>query len=187
MKCVYGGRLNTVVGLTLLALVGTPAFGQETDESRLRSDPTYQPPRGNTEEQWREDKVGYPAMPQPSGLVSIDIPGSSVEYALDRKSLSVGGDEVTRYTIAVASAGARNVLYEALRCSTREFRTIGFASSSGDWRPLNRSRWQRIRPSDFRWVLWNEVLCNESGNWRTVQEVYDAVRAREMGPTETRS
>ncbi len=127
---------------------------------------------------WREDEIEFPALPRPSDLVRFEPnePGSPHEYFLDRRSYSIGGDGVARFTVVVRSrSGVDNLFYEGVRCATGEHRSYGFglpegggfrARRGGGWRAVSRHG-----PPDHRRVLVRELVCDETASpvpWRTL-------------------
>src|SRR5580692_1571868 len=62
--------------------------------------------------------VAPPPLPDYQALLPFEVSkGTSLTFAIDPKSLSIGTDGVVRYTVVITSpAGARNVRYEGIRC-----------------------------------------------------------------------
>ncbi|MBP0532933.1 hypothetical protein J8J19_22450, partial [Mycobacterium tuberculosis] len=63
-----------------------------------------------------EDAVTFPAPPVDRDAVPFDVGGrdeSPLRFAIDPKSVSIGKDNVVRYTVlSTSKTGARNVNYE---------------------------------------------------------------------------
>ena len=78
-------------------------------------------------EEWKEERTDFPSYPRDADLIRFEVAGSAYEHYIDRASLSLGRDEVLRYTVVLEAGRARNVLYEGIRCETREYRTFGYA------------------------------------------------------------
>jgi len=164
----------------LLALVATRAPGQG-DVEGFDPDKVERVPGGLTEEPWKEDEASFPPLPRPDDLFEFEVPESPFRHFLDLRSLSLGKDEVMRYTVVLVAGHARNILYEGLRCAKREFKPIGYATGTGGFRRRSGARWrslaQSIAPTErFRLVLWDRYLCDETGNWMTVKEVLARLR-----------
>jgi hypothetical protein len=46
--------------------------------------------------------------------------------------------------VATSGNGAKNVMYEAIRCSTGEFKTYARYSSDGRWSPVGDATWRSM-------------------------------------------
>ena len=92
-----------------------------------------------------------PAVSAAQDLVEFYVsPTTTVRFALDPASAAIDGDTVVRFTLVATSAsGARNVSYEALRCSSREQRLIAIARPDASWSLLRNSPWRPLRHDDM--------------------------------------
>jgi hypothetical protein len=98
-------------------------------------------------EQWQEQQHKLPAYPKDDDLVevAIDAAGAPFEFFIDRENLSVGLDEVIRYTLVIRSfSGASNVFHEGLRCDTLDYKTYAFGASDGKFIEASSPTWQHI-------------------------------------------
>ena len=80
-------------------------------------------------------------------LVTFDVSaGSSLVYGVDPASIRISqSDGVVRYVMVATSAGgARNVMYEGLRCSTGEFKTYARYSADGRWSAVSQPEWRSL-------------------------------------------
>lgn len=115
---------------------------------------------------WREQATALPAYPADADLLPfrVDQPALSQIFNIDAGSLSVGADGVVRYSVVIVSnSGARNVLFEGLRCATREFRTYAYGQAGQDFRPAQSDKWQPVSQvgwGGFRAVLLRDYLCD---------------------------
>ncbi len=105
--------------------------------------------------EWKEGTVPAPPDFSSARLASFDVSvHSELRYGLIPDSLQVGDDGVVRYVIVAQSrSGAVNVLYEGVRCNTREMRTYArwspnssplpspFTQADGEWRTVERVDW----------------------------------------------
>jgi hypothetical protein len=116
---------------------------------------------------WQEQAAAVPAYPADADLLpfSVDQPTLSQTFNIDSKSLSVGVDGVVRYSVViVSSSGARNVLFEGLRCATREFRTYAYGEATHNFHPAQSDKWQSVSHygwGGFRAVLLRDYLCDQ--------------------------
>ena len=108
------------IGLVMLAL----GFGGAS-RAQLADDPD-----------WKESA----ALPPPAFDFGKLIPftgavSSPLVYGVDPASIRISKEDgVVRYVlVATGSSGARNVIYEGIRCATGEFKTYARYSSDGRW------------------------------------------------------
>ena len=93
-----------------------------------------------------ESEVVLPAGPQKAQLLPFYVsPTSTLDFAVDANSVSVSSDGIVRFTLVVTStAGARNVSYEGIRCSSYERKLYATGRTDGTWVPARRDMWQPI-------------------------------------------
>lgn len=125
------------------------------------------------------DSVAFPAYPREPDLIEFFVAATSAfRFFIDPASISVGNDGVVRYTlVARSAAGARNVSYEGMRCSTGEMRLYalgrdgGWVKSAGDWRaiaPRSVQRWHN--------ALYREYFCPQKAPIASRREGIEALR-----------
>ena len=94
---------------------------------------------------WKESDVPPPPAYDMDKLLTFEVTRSSpLVYGVDPASVSISNsDGIVRYVVvATTSAGAKNVIYEGLRCSTGEVRTYARAKPDGSWVPVANSQWK---------------------------------------------
>lgn len=149
--------------------------------------PTDDPDLGEFIEgpKWKEQPVDtFPGWPDEDKLlpVEMDTVDSPFRFFIDPDSLSIGSDGVTRYTVIIRSgSGASNVIYEGLRCRTREYRTYAYGASDDQFHKATVSSWQPIRESSsgsmiHRYNFWRYYMCDRVQNPRKVREVLREIR-----------
>ena len=125
---------------------------------------------------FKEDAVTFPAPPVDRDAVPFDVGGrdeSPLRFAIDPKSVSIGKDNVVRYTVLITSkTGARNVNYEGLRCDTAERRI--YATLRND-----SNQWVGNRAVDM-----NETANAESASMNAYKPATDWQRVGNGGPTD---
>ena len=96
---------------------------------------------------WQEIEVQLPAFPDEANLIPFTVSAATDnKFLIDANSLSVGADEVIRYTlVVVSSAGARNISYEGMRCSTVERRIYALGRPDQTWSKARTSKWSKIQ------------------------------------------
>ena len=127
-----------------------------------------------------EAAVTLPAFPRPSALLPFFVSAASdFRFFVDGASLSVGGDGVVRYTLVARSPqGAETVVYEGMRCATREVRGYAAGRADGSWSRRD-TPWRAIGdPSVQRWhrALATEYLCPGKVSIQDAAEGVDALR-----------
>ena len=96
-----------------------------------------------------EDKdITLPPLPDYNALLPFEVSKiTTLTFAIDPKSLSIGKDDVVRYTVVITSpAGARNVRYEGIRCGDGQ-QTKLYAAIDEDgtaWDSDTTTDWERI-------------------------------------------
>lgn len=97
-------------------------------------------------EPWREAEVAPPVAFSTDQLQSFEVmQGSSLNYGIDPKTLSVGEDGVVRYVlVARSTSGALNVLYQGIRCQTGEAKTYGRWDNQSRWNTSRSDDWQQL-------------------------------------------
>lgn len=96
---------------------------------------------------WKEADVPPPPAYDMAKLLTFDVArSSSLIFGVDPASFSISKiDGVVRYVmVASNSAGAKNVMYEGLRCATGEVRTYARAKPDGTWTPVDKSEWKSL-------------------------------------------
>ena len=96
---------------------------------------------------WKESDVPPPPAYDMSKLLSFEVtPSSPLVYGVDPASFSISNsDSVVRYVVvATTPAGAKNVMYEGLRCATGEVRIYARAAPDGTWVPVANSEWKSV-------------------------------------------
>jgi len=95
---------------------------------------------------WAEIEVQLPAFPEKESLIPFQV-GSVVDtkYLIDGNSISVGADDVVRYTLVVVSSeGAQTISYEGMRCSTGERKFYAFGRADKTWSKPRSNKWIRV-------------------------------------------
>lgn len=97
--------------------------------------------------EWKESEAPPPPAFDFGKLVTFDAsPGSSLVFGVDPAAVSISkSDSLVRYVMVATSAhGARNVMYEAIRCSTAEVKTYARYSAEGRWSPIDKPEWRSL-------------------------------------------
>ncbi len=96
---------------------------------------------------WKESDVPPPPAFDVGKLITFEVsPNSSLVYGVDPASIRISGsDSLVRYVmVATSASGARNVMYEGIRCSTGEFKTYARYSPDGRWHAVSNPEWRSM-------------------------------------------
>lgn len=126
-----------------------------------------------------EEPVALPAYPAEQRLIEFFVAATSeFRFFVDSSSISVGADGVVRYTlVARSSAGADNVSFEGMRCTTGEVRLYalardgGWVRRAGEWRPIQPRSVQR-----WHNALYQEYFCPQREPIASREEGVNALR-----------
>lgn len=146
----------------LWALVLTGAAVAE-DMTGMDGLPEYEPGKA-----WQEQEVPLPPYPADNeALIGLDTNFAGYRYYIDPESVSVGEeDQVARYTVVVeAEDGARNVLYEGIRCDLGQYKTYAYGTGKGPFHAMPGAKWKDIRSTDafrYRRDLLDFYVCEGS-------------------------
>lgn len=97
---------------------------------------------------WKELEAPPPPALRTQGLIPLEVPGSasSLRFAIDPESVSVGSDSIVRYVVVAAgSSGVTNGIYEGIRCSTGEVKVYARHNPDSGWVPAKGSDWRELR------------------------------------------
>lgn len=143
-------------------------------------------------ELWKEQQEPLPIFPRAQDLIPVraDAGAEGYNYYIDVNSVSLAADKVLRYTIVIQSPeGASNIIYEGIRCATKEIKTVAYGTQGGRFARLVDPKWiyvltQNQGPLGYRTTLVERYVCDENGwaiNGETVLErlvLYDPRRVR---------
>ncbi len=121
------------------------------------------------EPEWKESSVPPPPAFNVDKLVTFEVsPNSSLVFGVDPASISISkSDGVVRYVMVAANAsGARNVMYEGIRCATGEFKTYGRYSPEGRWNMVDNAEWRPLfgnMPSKHALRFAQAGACDNAG------------------------
>jgi hypothetical protein len=113
-----------------------------------------------------------PAFPRAADLLPVrgETGDSEYNYYIDVNSVSLTSDEVLHYTIVIQSAsGSSNIIYEGIRCATKEVKTYAFGTRDGRFARMANPKWTYFftrGPLGYRTQLVEQYVCDEDG-WAT--------------------
>lgn len=133
---------------------------------------------------WAESEVPPPPAFDVNKLIPVDVSSNaSLIYGIDPATIHIStSDGLVRYVMVASSAtGARNVMYEGIRCSTGEFKTYARYSPNGHWNPVANPQWRSMfdnMPSKHALRLAQAGICDG----RTPTPSVNAMIARLKNP-----
>ena len=135
--------------------------------------------------EWKESEVPPPPAFDVSKLVRFEVsPNASLVYGVDPSTIRIStSDSVVRYVmVATSASGARNVMYEGIRCATGEFKTYARYSPEGRWNVVSNAEWRSMfgnMPSKHALRFARAGACDNASPPSTV----DALVSRLKNPT----
>ncbi len=131
---------------------------------------------------WKESEVPPPPAFDVSKLLTFEGSGAtSLVYGVDPASVSISrSDSLVRYVIVATSpSGVKNVMYEAIRCATGEFKTYARYSPEGRWQPVANSEWRSVFGSlPSRHALWfaRAAACDAAAPVGSIRELVSRLK-----------
>jgi hypothetical protein len=95
---------------------------------------------------WKEVEAPRPPAVATSGLVMLDVPGSSLKFGVDPASITIGPDRVVRYVLVASSAsGVVNAFYEGVRCNSGDVKVYARHDPGKGWVPTPEAEWTALQ------------------------------------------
>ena len=135
------------------------------------------------EAEWKESEVPAPPAFSVDKLVTFVVsPNSELVFGVDPATISISRtDGLVRYVmVATSASGIRNVMYEAIRCSTGEFKTYGRYSAEGQWNMVKNSEWKTIfgnMPSRHALRFAKAGACDNAAPVSSVKELVSRLKS----------
>jgi len=174
---LFSGRYRyKVLYACLLALVTPVAAGFD------ETSPGWSPRTFVEPDPWQEQQEALPAYPEQDRLLDVDINTGGQPYRvyIDPDSLTMGEDQVARYSVVIiSSSGVWNVSYEGLHCGAREYRRYAYGID-GQWQPLDDTTWRPVSGAGmnrYREIFYNTYMCPPTESFRTARQVLRKLRS----------
>lgn len=173
-------RLNVVLATATVAMAATIYDVRAADtvpgSTAPRMDYDVQ-----EDEPWRETEAELPSAPKERELVEFYVSATTTNrFFVDAASVSVGPDNVVRYTLVVkAPSGATNVTYEGMRCETKQKRVYAFGRPDGSWSQARGAKWADIEEATMNRqhsALRKEYFCPNGMSITNAEEGVFALR-----------
>ena len=135
------------------------------------------------EKPWAEIEVQLPAFPEQENLVPFKVGSvSDKQFFVDGASISVGSDDVIRYSlVVVSSTGAQSISFEGMRCATGERRVYAFGRSDKTWSKARGNSWVKLQggSNNHNVALYSDYFCTVAE--RAIVSQKDAIRVLRYG------
>ncbi|MBC5781928.1 CNP1-like family protein [Ramlibacter sp. USB13] len=105
--------------------------------------------------EWQELEAPPPPPLRTSGLIPIDVAGTSLRFGVDPASITIGKDDVVRYVVvATSSSGAVNGFYEGIHCGKGQVKVYARHNPDSGWVVAKDAEWRDIfRTANLRYSL----------------------------------
>jgi hypothetical protein len=128
-----------------------------------------------------ESALALPAPPKSGDLLRYTVgAGASMTFAIDAKSVSVGDDQIVRYSSVITSpSGVLNISYEGIRCKTAERKLFATGRPDGSWNALPDAEWRRISgagANSYQTTLFREFFCDGDAVAGKAATIVDRIR-----------
>lgn len=128
-----------------------------------------------------EQDIVFPPLPVSKNLVRLQFPNATRKYYIDLKSVTVGKkDRIARYTVVVESlSGVRNLFYEAIRCSEKDYKTYAYSIGKQAFRKMNTVVWRPITETgikQYRQILFDHFVCHDSAVRNKAKDIVQVLK-----------
>jgi hypothetical protein len=94
---------------------------------------------------WKELDTPAPPPLRTSGLVPVEVEGTTLRFGVDPASVRIGPDRIVRYVVVATSpSGTVNAMYEGIRCDVGEVKVYARHNPDSGWVPARNSDWQPL-------------------------------------------
>ncbi len=166
-RLVHSGVLSALSALlfcSFMSLTPMTAAHAQNKKSEVHYDDENIP---DEEKTWQEEETQLPATPDLNAAKSFFVsPTTVLEFSIDPASLSIGKDDVIRYTLLVKSrSGVVNLSFEGLRCASAEYKVYAYGNErTPEWSAVRNPQWKEIKetgPNRPHAVLLKEYFCDQ--------------------------
>ena len=137
----------------------------------------YQNTNVQDEVDWKETEAPPPPAFDVNKLLKFEVATNlTLVYGVDPATLQISPkDGLIRYVMVASSpSGARNILYEGIRCATAEFKTYARYASDGKWIVATDPQWKSMyqnAPSKHPLRLAQAGACDNAAAAQSIASV----------------
>jgi hypothetical protein len=134
---------------------------------------------------WKESEAPAPPTFELNRLVPFEVsPNSALKWGFDPETMKITKDGLVRYVVVAQSpSGVVNAMYEAVRCTTGEWKTYARYNKDSGWSLADQPQWRGMRgyqPSHHALRLAQQGMCSGSAPALSVREVVQSVRQQNV-------
>ncbi len=136
---------------------------------------------------WKEGDIPPPPAFDAGKLLTLDVSTSSaLVFGVDPATIRISGDGIVRYVmVATSASGARNVIYEGLRCATGEYKTYARHTPEGAWVKVTNPEWRSMfgnAPSKHALQFARVGACDNTVPASSVREIVRRLKEGRLSP-----
>ncbi len=137
----------------------------------------------NHDQKQQEITTQLPKAPETGNLLPFYAgPIATQSFAIDANSLTVGNDQVVRYTLVTTSAsGVKNISHEGIRCDSLEKKVYAFGRADGTWSQSHHDRWDPIShklANRYHAALANDYFCQNGSVAGDASAIVNRIRQK---------
>jgi hypothetical protein len=117
--------------------------------------------------------------PKSSSLIPFYVSSQTIfKFAVDKDSILIGADGVTRYTVVMTNPnGGQQIQYEGIRCDTFQWRLYGNLENNV-WQENPLASWKMIQdssPNRYQAALAQGALCNFKSQEKNINTILQSL------------
>jgi hypothetical protein len=130
---------------------------------------------------WKESEAPTPPSFDIKRLVPFEVStASSMKWGFDPDTMKITPDGIVRYVVVAQSpSGVVNAMYEAVRCTTAEWKTYARFNKDSGWSVAADPQWRPLRgyqPSNHALRLAQQGMCTGGAPAQSVRQVVRSVQ-----------
>ena len=130
---------------------------------------------------WQEVEAPPPGAIDLEGLISLDIPRSTLSFGVAPASVVLGGDSIVRYVVvARSSTGTVNAFYEGIRCSTGDHKVYARYNPGSGWVVAKDAQWKPVHDVRHALVIARTGACVGHGANESAARIVNDLRSPVM-------
>lgn len=95
---------------------------------------------------WKETEAPRPPAVSTTGLIPLEVRGSSLKIGVDPASITIGADRVVRYVlVATSESGVVNAYYEGIRCNGGDVKVYARHDPDKGWVAMPEAEWTALQ------------------------------------------
>jgi CNP1-like family len=137
---------------------------------------------------WKESDAPAPPAFDLKRLVPFEVSTSSpMKWGFDPETMKITPDGIVRYVVVAQSpSGVVNAMYEAVRCTTGEWKTYARHNKDSGWSMATDPQWRPLRgyqSSNHAMRLAQQGMCTGGAPAQSVRQVVRSVQQSPVNKT----